>query len=326
MSICRSNTTGPALLVLSLLACTDADDDPADPGDAGDAGGSAPAELVLPGDDFFPESIAASEDGTLYVSSLGTGAIVAFPPGASESTVLFAPGTEGVTSVAGILVDDDAGVLWACAGDIAGAVPFRLLELSLADGSIVAAHGMPAGPPGICNDLVRVADGTLYATDSVVGRILRLPAGGDDLEVWSAAPVFAPTLDDFSINGIAWDGDASLFVSLIDTGALYRVPIAADGTAGEPVQIDTPPFRGPDALRAVDGGRLRIVEAEATDLIEIEIEGDVGVQTVLSSQLVEPSSFVEVDGDVWVSEGQVGRFFEGVRPDLPFLIRRLRLP
>ena len=190
--------------------------------------------------------------------------------------------------------------------------------------------GCRPAPPAICNDLVRVADGTLYATDSMAGRILRLPVGGGDLEVWSDAPVFAPTLDDFSINGIAWDGGANLFVSLIDTGALYRVPIADDGTAGEPVQIDTPPFRGPDALRAASAGRLRIVEAEATDFIEIEIEGDVGRQTVLSSQFNQPSSFVEVGGDVWVTEGPDRRPLRGCptrgavpRPPPPAALRRI---
>src|SRR5690349_367198 len=56
--------------------------------------------LVLPGDQFFPESIAAAPDGTLFVSSLVTGEIVRFRPGSTVAET-FVPedvniGTGGV--------------------------------------------------------------------------------------------------------------------------------------------------------------------------------------------------------------------------------------
>src|SRR5262245_50805250 len=37
-------------------------------------------QLEIPGEQFFPESVTASKDGTIYVGSFQTGAIVRFGP------------------------------------------------------------------------------------------------------------------------------------------------------------------------------------------------------------------------------------------------------
>jgi|GEM_PF-2509066 hypothetical protein len=43
--------------------------------------------IELPGDSAYPESIAASPDGTLYVSSLASGGIIRIQPGAANAEV-----------------------------------------------------------------------------------------------------------------------------------------------------------------------------------------------------------------------------------------------
>jgi streptogramin lyase len=54
---------------------------------------------------FFPESITATPNGTLFVSSLTTGEIVRFAPGASMPTTFVAPGVN--IGTAGLMVDPD---------------------------------------------------------------------------------------------------------------------------------------------------------------------------------------------------------------------------
>jgi hypothetical protein len=50
-------------------------------------------------------------------------------------------------------------------------------------------------PPGtiadqtpLCNDMVVAADGTVYVTDTLSGRILRLKKGASALETWATDP------------------------------------------------------------------------------------------------------------------------------------------
>jgi hypothetical protein len=56
---------------------------------------TGPTELGLPGEAFYPESIAAAPGGALFVSSLVTGEIVRFASGSSE------PGSADLARVPG---------------------------------------------------------------------------------------------------------------------------------------------------------------------------------------------------------------------------------
>ncbi len=64
-----------------------------------------PAQIVLPGDSVYPESVTSTADGTFYVGSLAGGGIFRVAPGASQADVWIKPGTFGTRSILGVYAD-----------------------------------------------------------------------------------------------------------------------------------------------------------------------------------------------------------------------------
>jgi sugar lactone lactonase YvrE len=279
---------------------------------------STPVELSLPGPAFFPESISAGPGGELFVSSLTTGEIVRFAPGSSEPTTFVAAGVN--IGTAGVMVDPERNVLWACA---VFQTPSQLRAFDLTTGALVASYTMPAG--GVCGDIT-LAGSDVYVTDTVGGRIVRLTgidpvsANGGALTVWSADPQLAagPPMT-LQINGITFDGDRTLYTTNYTTGELFAVGIAPDGSAepAVPIELDKP-LNNPDGIRWHEG-YLYIAE-NGSGLSRADPR--TGTRTVIDPSLREPSSLVFVDCDIWITEGQVLRLQAGKRPKLPFQVVR----
>jgi hypothetical protein len=74
------------------------------------------SSLTVPGDNFFPESIAATPAGTLFVGSVVTGEILRFRPGSTTAESLVPADVNAGT--VGLFADIVRGVLWACAVDL----------------------------------------------------------------------------------------------------------------------------------------------------------------------------------------------------------------
>ena len=63
----------------------------------------AQTSIALPGEQVFPENIAASRDGTLYVGSVGQGGVFRIRPHSKEAEVWTKPGAFGTHSIFGVL-------------------------------------------------------------------------------------------------------------------------------------------------------------------------------------------------------------------------------
>src|SRR5262245_405567 len=77
-----------------------------------------PELLALPGQAYFPESVHADDDGTLYVGSLATGQVVAYADddkGDTTPRTVIDAGQHGVTGVTGVHVAGET--LWLCSVD-----------------------------------------------------------------------------------------------------------------------------------------------------------------------------------------------------------------
>src|SRR5438309_1368324 len=179
------------------------------PGDAGPPGPVGPAgfqsPLDLPGTAFYPESIGASSDGTLYTGSLLNGEIIRFSPSAvtPNAPVAFRnAGADGVKGVTGILVDEPNQTLWFCAVDFSFTTPSTLRRANLATGAIVSTYAFP-GQPAFCNDLAFDGQGNLYATDSLGGTIAVLKKNATALTTWAGDAAFKPAMGQFGPDGIA---------------------------------------------------------------------------------------------------------------------------
>jgi sugar lactone lactonase YvrE len=282
----------------------------------GAASASGQRELLLPGPAFFPESITAAPNGALFVSSLTTGEIVRFAPGASSSTRFVAPGVN--VGTAGVMADPDRNVLWACAVDLSFQTPSQLRAFDLRTGALEASYTVPDG--GLCADIA-LARGDVYVTDTLTGRILRLTRDGGEtkLVVWSGDPQLAggPFL---KINGITFDGRRTFYTTNYSTGELFAVRIAPGGSAepAVPIQLDEA-MANPDGIRW-RGGYLYV--ADNTQGL-LRVDPRTGTKTVLDPSLDQPSSLVFAGADVWVTEGQVLRLQANEMPNQPFKVVRV---
>jgi sugar lactone lactonase YvrE len=298
------------------------------------------SSLTVPGDSFFPESIAATPDGTLFVGSVVTGEILRYRPGSTTAETLVAAGVNAGT--VGVFADTRRGVLWACAVDLTFQTPTALRAFDLRTGALRANYQLP--DRGVCTDIA-LAHGDVYITDTtdptaatrLPGRILRLTtpqpgqADGGTLTIWSADPLFtrpAPSPPsfplEFQINGIAFDGISTLYTTNLSTGELLRVPIGRDGSPAPATVID--PDRdlvAPDGIRMLDPERLLVTELVGRlTLVNVHT----GTTAVVSEALDQPTSLVRVRRSLWVSEGQTLRLVSGQPPNLPFKLRRLSVP
>jgi len=287
-----------------------------------------PATVTLPGDDFFPESITSSLLGTLYVSSITTGAIARIPRVSRTAQPFVAAGVN--VGTAGVAFDDVRQVLWACAVDLTFSTPTALRAFAAADGALLASYEVPNG--GVCGDIV-LARGDVYITDTLLGLLFKLTtrsplrATGGTLALWSADPAFKAA-GFLQINGIAFDGNRTFYTTNYSSGQLLRVQIQGDGSAGAAAVIQTPrPFQFPDGIRIVRPRSASLFVTENTGaLSRVDITGSTATITTLGT-FDEPTSVVRTGQDLWVSEGQDLRL-QGVETsplNLPFTIRRFAL-
>jgi sugar lactone lactonase YvrE len=296
-------------------------DDPKGPG--GD-------RVELPGPDFYPEGVAVARDGSTYVASILTGAIVKIPAGETAAAAFVAAGATG-TSTVGLYAADD--LLWLCVGTYGSDAPPAIAALDYETGAEVVRHHFPLQTDGrtggLCNEITEDGAGNLYVTDSFGARILRVTAADvrtpDRLAVWAQGEALAGGTG-FGANGIAFDGDGAILAVTTQTGVLTRIPINADGTAGALAAVALPrPLVGPDGLRLVEPGVVVVVEQYAGSLTRIDLAGSPVALTALRTGLLEPTSLDLVDGAAWVSEGQLSHIFDMTAPELPFNIVRVPL-
>ena len=73
-----------------------------------------PEEVMIPGQRVFPESMTSTPDGTLIIGSIGAKTIFRAKPGAAAAEAWIQPGTDGLSSIFGVLADAKSNTLWAC--------------------------------------------------------------------------------------------------------------------------------------------------------------------------------------------------------------------
>ncbi|MFF3946821.1 SMP-30/gluconolactonase/LRE family protein [Streptomyces sp. NPDC001902] len=180
----------------------------------------------------LPEGIAIDRDGTMYVSSDGTGALYRGDVRAAHLRSFRADGLANRPSTLGVHTDG-RGRVYSVGGG----------ELTVHDrrGRLLAtrtAQGGPLGAPDL-NDLV-ITDNAVYVTDwanPVVYRAALRHGRLGPLEPWldirSAFPQFPARY--WLLNGIVADRSGStLLVASNGTEAVWRVDVAT----GEVVQLD----------------------------------------------------------------------------------------
>jgi len=308
------------------------------PGPAGSNGsngtdgsnGLSGTDIPLPGPNFYPESLTALPDGTLFIGSIGLGQIWKHAPNTQIPTKF----VDGQKQVNGVLADQASNQLYACVTD-SSVMPSKVAvkAFGLDDGQEKAKYDLPDG--SLCNDMVFDGAGNLYVADSS-GKIYKRAQGGTTLVQWAMGGMLNPmNAGGFGADGIVFDGGTNLFVNNFETGKLLRVAINGDGTAGTVDEIVvTPPLTGPDGMRALNATTLVVAEniigmpGKLSRLV-INNTAKTAAKTVLANRLDGPTSVVKVGMVYWVTEGQLEELFipspmsPRLNPDLPFVVRRL---
>jgi streptogramin lyase len=303
-------TTALATLVTATggPGCTDEDARP------------QPEVLALPGQAYFPESVHADDDGTLYVGSLATGQVVAYADDAKADAAprtIIEPGQHDNTAVTGVYIH--AETLWLCSVDTTFQRPTEVRSFTKA-GAPKATYTLP--PTTFCNDLVLDASGAVYATDSFSGTIQRLAPGAAQFEQFVQDERFVPDSQGaFGLDGIVLAG-SNLIVNKLDTGELFAISLTTSKIS--PLEL-AEPLAGPDGMRALDDDTLIVIEGNANRLTRVDIQGTLATATPIATDLDMPTAVAVSRGYAWVSEGQLGRLFTGQSPNLPFSVRRVGL-
>jgi hypothetical protein len=214
----------------------------------------------------FPESISVTSDGTLLIAGSEKGIIYKAAPGATVAQTWITReqgGFEGF--LLGIYADEPHGVFYVCS-DVAG--PPRKAAFTAFDlktGAKKATYAFPDG--GLCNDFITAPDGTVYATDTVLGRIIRLKPGAAEPDVWANDSAGLEGID-----GIAFAG-GKLYFNNVRKNLLQRIEINPDGSSGAITTLQlSGAIAGPDGMRVGPGEVLLITENRTGKLTEAKID------------------------------------------------------
>jgi sugar lactone lactonase YvrE len=306
-----------------------------------DAGGRV---IEITPERFFPEGVTVDKNGNFYIGSMELGVIYRATANGGTAEPFIEPDTDNdLVSVIGVFADDANDMLWVCSSDAgnspqAGDAPAAIKAFSLPDGEFVASYALPEfsgealpmdatnGVTGFCNDMTMDAAGNLYATDSWYPRILRLPAGGTALEEWVVSSVFPQ--DQWHLNGIDIDqSNGTLYVVENHPGALYSIPIEADGTAGTVTEVTTSrALLSPDGLKVIAPNLLVTAEGanEGGGVAYIRMTGSDGEVEEVIKGFDQVATLALYQASAWVVENQGDHFWgatdNGPDADPPFRV------
>ena len=265
--------------------------------------------LFLPDSIPYPNGIAVTSDGSMFVGSVTTGAVAKIDPQNSESRLLVAPQTTIIASTS-LRADEARGILWACSPDVfptngtSSRKPSSLVEFDLNDGTVIRTVELPQD--GFCNDLAIDDRGGVLVTDSFNPRILYLPPNNSEFEVWAQDERFG-VADGFGLAGIAIAPDGTVYVGVFADGQLYRIR----QQKVEPLQL-TRNINNPDGIAIAPNGSLIVCEGNYQSgngrLLQIDLSGTdglIGDIKVLAERLDSPVNLSIHDRTAWVTEGRL---------------------
>jgi sugar lactone lactonase YvrE len=295
--------------------------------------GAMAATVTIPGDNVFPESMSQAADGTLYIGSIGQGAIWKVAPGAATATPFVKPNPH-LRSVTGVLVDEKTNTLYACTNDWGmfgvttpgGKGPPTLMTYDLRTGAQKGAYSFEG--PGFCNDIAVGKDGAAYVTDSIQPRVLRLKPGAKALETWVQNPVFGTK--GINLDGIAFGSDGNLYVTGFTDSKIFKIEVGPGMRAGEVTELaPISPVGMPDGFRPLMGGKgNQFLLAEGGHISLVTVDGPQFTSQVLGD--APGSVAVAQHGKTaWVLMAQLNYIFDpalkGKKP-APFTAISVALP
>ena len=264
------------------------------------------------------ESITADQQGQLYVADWVSGNILRVNPKAPKPAVVgrIEKRQFGGKSVGG----DGRGIAFNSQGDLFVACdPFsevvRLKKADINSDKPGSAETFATGTEG-ANGIAFDRKGNLYVAGARTGRIYRVGPSGGRAEVVLQVEPHTRTLPDgktqqsIVANGVAFDADGVLYITDTARGAIWKVALAADGSAGKPILLaQSSLLEGADGLEFDRSGRLWVTANERNAVVTVTPDGKVQEMAKNGSQgpLEFPSSIVFVGGRAFISNNDTPR-------------------
>jgi sugar lactone lactonase YvrE len=263
------------------------------------------AEILIGDAKSQPESLTMAPGGVLIVGSASSPFVYKVRPGSSTAEKFIDVSSEPPgTFFLGMLADAASNTLWTCQlTPVPNTTPAQrhtaLRSFDLATGAPKIRWNLP-GDNNVCNDFTIGPDKALYVTDTIPGRIFRLPAGASTAELY---------LEHATLRGV--DGitflDGALYVNNVIFNKLYRIPVDAAGKPGTPVDIWTDQLiKGPDGMRAANG-KLILAENGNGRISALTVNGDKASVTVIKDGLNTPTGVEPVGDTIWIAERGAGK-------------------
>jgi len=199
----------------------------------------------------LPESITTDDDGHVFFS-LFNGQIRTLLPDGSTSTIATVPLPAGGV-MTGIKVGPDR-FIYTTSASFSADQPAAAVWRTDPDTGIVERF-VTLDPSGFPNDIAFEDDGSLFVTDPFLGLLYHIDANGTATVALAdvllrgdpANPAF-PT-HDFGVDGIAWDhSKQNLYVGVIDSGRILRIPYRCHGLGQPQVVVESPQLKGIDGI------------------------------------------------------------------------------
>jgi quinohemoprotein ethanol dehydrogenase len=254
--------------------------------------------------DVFPESITASDDGTVFIGSV-KGNVYRAEAGSSEATAWIetSPDNE-ILTILGVLADDAGDTLWLCSvpnffGPERSEGVSSLMAFDLTTAEQKGVYPFPA-PASVCNDVTIAPDGTAFASDTSNGRIFSLAPGDDALALYGQDASLV------GIDGLAFSGDGTLYVNNVQTQQIIRVETDDSGAMTGLTQLNVShELGGPDGMRLIEGNRFLQAEGTIGRLSIVTIEGDDVTLTILDDALESSPGATPVGETAYVIESNI---------------------
>lgn len=246
-----------------------------------------------PGFGQFPEGIASSKTGTLYVSWILSDQIAAITPDGDVSVAAQLPAGAGP---AGMVVAPNGVVYVAASG----------LDLTTGE-TDPTVRGVYKFAPGqtpqrisgseamiFPNDVTMDHNGDVYATDTITGTVWRIPKHGEP-ELWASGPLLEGTGAfgfgfPIGANGIAID-HKTVIVANPEKGLLASVPVEKDGTAGEMTLLaQSPLLIGADGITLDVHGDIYVVAGILNLVVAVRTDGSINILATEADGLNQPAT------------------------------------
>ena len=263
------------------------------------------ADILIGDAKSQPESLTMAPGGVLIVGSASSPFVYKVRPGSSTAEKFIDVSSEPPgTFFLGMLADASTNTLWTCQlTPVPNTTPQQrhtaLRSFDLTTGAPKIRWNLP-GDNNVCNDFTIGPDKALYITDTIPGRIFKLPAGASTAELY---------LEDrtlFGVDGITFL-NGTLYVNNVIFNKLYRIPVDAAGKPGTPVDIWTDqPIKGPDGMRAANG-KLILAENAGGKISVLTVNGDKASVTVIKEGLNTPTGVEPVGDTIWIAERGAGK-------------------